>query len=217
MRVGQFHSAEIVMYVRRQDFAWFHRQQADQELMQMLQQKVLPRMFASEVEVSHAKKSGEVLPPPLGSGGIPIGIGETNLKQNGKGKRKRQQSKQQIKAESAVKRQDEIDNKKETDMHYAFGTHVQLAYRLLDEPKRKPPVTLVMRTESRHDPTQQQQQQQEKPLQQLIKLSKRVAVWCYPLESASPELDHPEPPSGMHRPDMIPLSDLFRKPKEEVQ
>lgn len=207
VRVGTFHSAELVLHVRRDDLRWFNGQHAahTQQLFSLLQHHILPRMFGTELEVSHARQSGKPLPPPLGPGGIPIEVGEVNLKrqqQQQTKKRKRQLSKKQLAAE--LQRQQENANKTKKDVYYAFGSSLQLAYRLADEPKRKPPATLVFGSSQSSD-----------AMQPLIKLSKRVILWCYPHDPKQPL--EPDPPGGLHRPEMISLADLFRMPQEEKQ
>ncbi|GKY92649.1 hypothetical protein MPSEU_000235000 [Mayamaea pseudoterrestris] len=227
IRVGAYHSAEILFHVRRQDLTWFQQNHSDytNQFFTLLQSSVLPRMFASELEVSLAKQTGEKLPPVLGPGGIPIEVGETNMKQqqlkqgSQKTKRKRQLSKKQLAAE--LVRQQENANKKAKDIYYAFGTSIQLAYRLEDDAKRKPPVTLVFRDDDDADETTkvngQLLKQKQARMQQLIKLSRRLIVWCYPYdpnEGMDADADA-NPPGDMLLPDKIPFADLFRQARSE--
>jgi hypothetical protein len=217
-RVGAFHSVEILLHVRRQDLPWFNEQQASstRELFSILQRSILPRMFATEIEVSHAKETGKQLPPPLGPGGLPIEVGETNLRlqqQQKNAKKRRKLTKKQLAAE--VARREKEEDKKEKDVYHAFGTTMQLTYRLEDEPKRKPPVTLLFRESGKEDQSFRGPSGRGRgDMQRLIKLSKRLIIWCYPYDTS--QSIEPDPPGGMLRPEMVPMSELFRESRNEV-
>jgi hypothetical protein len=222
LRVGTFHSAEVILHVRRQDLRWFNRDDhPTAELFSVLQETVLPRMFANEIETSHSRQTGVKLPPPLGPGGVPIEVGETNLRQQqqqGAGKKRRRPltKKQQAAELARLKTQAEDGSSaKVKDVYYAFGTSLQLAYRLEDDPKRKPTVTLLFRDDPQLDDERAKNKaatrKPSQTMQQLLKLSKRLVVWCYPYDSTAP-MDA-DPPGGMLRPEMIPLADLFRLPQ----
>jgi hypothetical protein len=46
---------------------------------------------------------------------------------------------------------------------------------------------------------------------QLPKLSKRISLWCYPIDKNNPNEPAPEG-GGFPRPEMMPITSLFRPP-----
>lgn len=204
VRVGDLHSAEVILHVRRDDIPWFNsRGQAHAaELFALLQTSILPRMFGDEVEESHAAKTSDTRPPKLGPGGIPIeSIGEKNKAADEtrvRAKRKRL-TKKQIQSMEAEKECEQSNKTK--DVYYAFGENILLAYRL-EEAKKNTYTTLVVPKGFK----------KQRHLQELHKLSKRIVLYCY---KHDPEgiLESEPPGGGFPRPDMIPMSNIFREPK----
>lgn len=186
VRVGTHHSAEVVLHLMRQHVEWFN-QSRDENLRQVLHvlQSVFPRLFFDEIEVSHAKKSREILPPELGPGGVPVDAGEVNVAH----KRKKLTKKQELDAQ----RQLQKASKPAKDFYHAFGKTLKLTYRL-HEPKTKPTTTLVVNSGK---------------YKELVKLSQRIEAYCYPYDPQNPY--DPDPEGGMPRPEIIPTSELFRR------
>lgn len=202
VRVGKFHSAEVALHLRRCDLQWFNRGNGDggsfmPQVLQLLQASVIPRMFSDEIEISHAKKTRSKIPPKLGPGGIPIEEEEQqqpNARQTRK-KRGRLTKKQLAEIE---KQQQEAEGRKHKDVFYAFGSEIQFAYRL-EERKTKPSATLVRRSGA----------SSKGSFMELIKLSKRIYLWCYPYDPSKPMEGDRE--GGFPRPELVSMSHLFRQ------
>lgn len=238
VRVGKVCSAEVILHLRKADVSWFHydydcdekdmdndndkewgdgalsmtKQTRLPDVLQLLQESVIPRMFADEVEAMHTSQSRsrkKVPPGPLGPGGIPLPSIEThnNSSNSNKPLRKKRRLTKKQKAELAKHEQEQLTRKKEKDLYYAFGSNLQLAYRL-EEPETKPTITLcqTMSTSRSHDEASSSRYIQVK------KLSKRIAVWCSPYDPTSNTVDEiEEDPLG--RPEFIPMAQLFRQTK----
>ena len=80
VRVGRHQSVEILLHLRRCDVTWFRTNWnvLQTEFFDLLQSSVLPRLFATEMEINDAIITNTPLPPELGPGGIPMTIGEKN-------------------------------------------------------------------------------------------------------------------------------------------
>lgn len=231
VRVGKYHSAECYLHVRRQDLEWFNlsHQQNFKQIFHLLSTSILPRMFSDEVEESHAKITKKKRPPTmLGPGGVPLDLGErhaatkptaSNQQSTLNNPNKRKRGKGAGVAAAAAKKVAvekkllESKHGNETGIYYAFGNSIQLTYHLIDEnpkEKTKPGVTLVFHEKMDDQKNQEDGGKNKGSFRHLIKLSKRIILWCYPYDPAHP--NEPDPEGGMPRPEMIPLSDLFREP-----
>jgi hypothetical protein len=196
VRVGASQSAEVVLHVRQADIQWFNCDDHFAELLSLLQTSVLPRMFAEEIEKNDAAHRKQKLPPDLGPGGIPITVGEKNTaaiaaSNNNKkpAKRKRGLSK---KKQAELKRQEEQAErdrrKNERDVYYAVSDSLKIVYRL--EGTSSGATLLFGNT--------------KKGFRQLKRLSKRILLWCYPVD-ADDNLEE-----GFLRPEIIPIASIFR-------
>jgi len=165
-------------------------------------------MMGEEIERTHAKQSGQNLPPNLGPGGVPIEVGEKNQakKKKGRGNKPKKLTKKQLKQQQQEEA-DEDEQKKEKQVYYAFGKTLQLAYRL-HEPKADQGATLIYNDS---DDATATKKRKRGSFQQLIKLSKQIIVWCYKFDSSNPS--EPDPPGGFPRPELVPISSLFRASK----
>ena len=65
IKVGKFHMLEALIQVRPADWEYFqqHRDDVQEELLELLQERVLPRMFGKELEAFYRAKHPGVLPP----------------------------------------------------------------------------------------------------------------------------------------------------------
>ena len=236
VRVGRHQSVEILLQLRRCDVTWLQTNWdvLQTEFFDLLQWSVLPRLFATEMELNHASITRTQLPPELGPGGIPMTIGEKNKTSNktttnapaaaanNNNKRKRGLSK---KKQAELKRQrDEEERelcKNEKDIHYATGETLRIVYRT--EPVRSSGATLLFHDitvsdEEKHsddtnggtDSKTKNREPHQIRLSALKKLSKRILVWCYPANAEQPASE------GFWRPDVIPVASLFRMPASEV-
>lgn len=226
VRVGAaLQSAEVVLHVRRADISWFNNDSKGndyvvfQELLELLQASVLPRMFADEIEANNNAKTrhaNQPLPPELGPGGIPVTVGEKNSaaaakKKNaaaphGAAKRQRVMSKAKQAALKRLAQEAERQRRSnEKDVYYAASAHIQIAYRLEDiSSSRSSSATLLFGREANGSCCQ------------LKKLSKRILLWCYPISLDNDKGIVPTD-EGFARPEFIPMASIFRAHKEDAE
>lgn len=200
IKVGQHQCVEIILHIRRSDILWFNDSDEDsrfEELLQLLESKVLPRMFQDELEKTTAELNKEELPPPLGPGGVPIAEKNEIAK-----KRKRFNRKEAALELQRREEEEKKQEKKEKDIHYAFGENIRLTYRLqtINQNVKEPRTDTLVFSDDKA----------ESKLTPLHKLSKRLLVWCYPRVPGS-DPTAPDPPGGgFIRSEFIPTADLFR-------
>lgn len=225
IRVGASQSVEVVLHVRRADIPWFntHRASGDRttantsgggifaDLLDLLQSSVLPRMFDDEIAKNDAAHRGTKLPPELGPGGIPVTVGEKNrttttisCKPKPKKKRQRISKAKQDELKRLEQQAERQRCKDEKDVHYATASKMlQIAYRLeAIHASGGSSATLLFR------PHRDRQSQ----LLELKKLSKRILLWCYPLDSDGIPTDE-----GFLRPELLPMAAIFRDYSKEAQ
>jgi hypothetical protein len=203
LRVGDHHSVDVVLYIRRQDVETMRNNERWDEILLSLQTSILPRMFHDEIEMSRAKILRKVVPPELGPGGIPVGAGEKNQQS----RRRRTMAKTAtVRARARASQQEHSRDppKRERELNYAFGKKVKFAYHL-KESKNSPSVTFVV--------------DENKKYKLLTKLSKSICLWAYPCDPAASNdngngeahaICDDELLLTAGRPEMIPLASLFR-------
>lgn len=219
LRVGYHQSVEVLLYLRRTDVVWF-RQNQDYllpEFLQLLETSVISRMFTDEVERNHAAYTQTQLPPTLAAGGIPITIGVKNNKSSSAAasatsnseitkksnpRRKRGRGTNQSKRTMELKRQHEAQVAREQrqnskEVYYAKTDTIRIVYRLEDAGTAE-----ILVFEKNEDSATL--------LRPLKKLSKRIVLWCYPSNVEQPVNE------GFVRPELIPMSSLFRIPASEA-
>lgn len=198
IKVGHQQCVEIILNLRRSDIPWFNdstEQDRFDELLKLLESKVLPRMFQDEVEEKAAELNNEQLPPLLGPMGIPIAEKNENAKKRQRFNRKEAALELQRQEEEEKKRQ-----KKEKDIHHAFGENMRLTYRCQNIKETRTETLVFSNDTTEHN------------LVPLHKLSKRLLIWCYPRDPQS-DPTAPDPPGGgFGRSELIPIADLFRNP-----
>ena len=256
------------------------------EFLQLIQNNILPRMFHDEMEDTYyryASSKQKAPPKHIGPGGIPIAEKNNNSNINFFPTKKRKRTSKKALAELKRLQQqqqqqgDDDDNnnnnnqtKKQKDVYYAFGEHMQLAYRLQEiKDSTSRAETLVFadddnnnkkkkngddknedndndndhqkgtretnkkrkrgndtttgsssRSSSRSTAPDEKQisiaKTQTGNFWLLKKLSKRILVWCYPIvdrdESTTTTTSGIIMDAGFPRPEMIPISELFRRP-----
>jgi hypothetical protein len=240
LRVGENQSIEVVIHVRRADIPWFNgaakmmtttattssnRSVVDSEqnketktngiflqLLNIIQTSILPRMFADEIEKNYYSYIGQVPPPDLGPGGIPIitpivtsNNGNTTTTSGGGGGITGKKSSYNTKRQRISKRKlDEIkrleqeearkQRSNEKDVYYATngseGT-IQVAYRLEALPKYGH-ATMVYQPSGN--------------FMALKKIQQRILVWCYPINNDTNHHDEIHNDNGLYRPEMVPIS-----------
>jgi hypothetical protein len=198
VKVGDRQCAEVLLFLRRQDLDWFNNQDEllFPELLQLLERTILPRMFGDELDDTQAGGDKSRI-PPLGPGGIPIA--EKNAEPTKKRKRMTKKAFAELKrAEEEAARQSRATTK---EVYYAVGERLQLTYRL-EQAKTTRTETLLFGNVG-----------DEVNFRPLQKVSQRILVWCYPLTDSPSD---PDPPGGgFPRPELIPISELFRPVVED--
>jgi hypothetical protein len=188
LRVGKTHTVEVLLHVRHKDRVWFTPLR--DEFLNHLTKRVIPREFGQEIEAYHEVLSGDTVPK----------AGEVNEKQkhskdggksNGKRKRKNKTTKgSAIPVPSS-------DQSQRRDIRHVFGDNtLQLTYRLQDI-NMHDGTTISF---SLHGDTLE--------FRQYPKLSKRLVVWCFPIQNDSKEPDPVD--GGFPRPELVPIAGLFR-------
>ncbi|GAX19161.1 hypothetical protein FisN_3Lh105 [Fistulifera solaris] len=200
IKVGQQQCVDVVLHIRRADISWFNEDKTPgnskfNELLKLLEEKVIPRMFDDELEQKRAELNHEKVPPPLGPGGIPIAEKNEILK-----KRKRFNRKEAALELQRLEEEDKKRQKKELDIHYAFTDNMMITYRLHIIKDKRTETLVFFKDET------------ETSFVPLHKLSRRLLLWCYP-NDANGDPTSPDPPGGgFGRTELIPIADLFRNP-----
>lgn len=201
VKVGQQQCVEVILHIRRSDIQWFNSEENHveenkfNELLKLLESKVVPRMFDDELEEKRAELNDEKLPPPLGPHGIPIAEKNEVAKKRKRFNRKEAALKLQREEEEKKKRQ-----KKEQDIHYAFSDNMMLTYRLQSI------------KDTRLDTLVFSKEKTESKLVPLYKLTSRLLIWCYPKDPQGDPAAPDPPGGGFERAEFIPIADLFRNP-----
>ena len=195
LRVGNSHVVEVLLHLRRADWDWYQRNQQDieEELLELMEKSVIPRMFGELIEQYHAKRNPGLLPPEEST------IGSKNKKTAPGGKQKRKPRKGGKKTPSA-KENAIKEEKPEKDVYFSFGEILQLAYR------RQPLASTRERTLF---------YKEDGTFRDHPKLPHRLLIWCSKIIDPQ-QKTNPDPAGfGFFRPEMIPLSSLFREPKDD--
>ena len=183
LRVGRTHMVDVLLHVRRADVTWFHSSVDNKkELLKLLSQQIIPKECEEEIDRYHEVRNRLHRPPTI--------IGEKNQKGKGKGGRKRKATEPD---------QPKLERPKR-DVHHVFGDVLRVTYRV-EELNANESATLIFA--KRNDSSNN--------FRQLPKISKRIILWCYPIDKNNPTEPAPEG-GGFPRPEMLPISSLFRRP-----
>lgn len=207
-RVGKSQVIDVVLHRRPED-----RSIARSDVVDLLETSILPRLFADSIEEQHARDTNQPIPPSeLGLGGIPI----TQQQQQHKKKKAatQQRKKKMTKKERAAwlqqqKETERQERKNQKEVYYATSDTLRIAYQLHSssagggeqQPKR---------TSSSGSATLVREQHGWTALTPVDdhRRGRRLELWCYPFDVELPA-EH-----GFLRPTMIPMTSLFRLPKE---
>jgi hypothetical protein len=197
LRVGKSHSVEVLFQLRRADWDWYttNEQEIEEEVYELLSESVIPRMFGDTIEQYHVKRQPHLFPDKLlvGSKNNTSTTGTTNAKGNSKRKPRKG-------AKAAPSTESSDEKKPEKDIYFSFGETVQLAYR--KKPLPSPPGKTIFFKEDGEG------------FEGFTKLSSRLLIWISQIDPKNKT--NPDAPGvGFHRPEMIPISALFREPEEE--
>lgn len=233
VRVGRSHVVETLIHLRREDYLWYleNEEEINEEFLQLLQESIIPRMFDAELEEYHNKLSPELMPlpeDPLGSKNtksLNKAIANQTNKRKGRKKKIPLSEIQQQKAELKEQRTQEKLTK---DISYAFGSTIQMAYRLqalYSKTQAYDQRTLLFPESSDNRLSEgkgsfkaKKGEQSEKETDQLlfscpIKLPQRILIWISKIDPN--DRNSPDPKGvGFYRPELIPISSLFREPKD---
>lgn len=187
LRVGNTHTVKVLLHVRHKDRAWFTPLR--DQFLHLLTTRVIPREFGQEIEAYHETLSGDTVAKP----------GEVNEKQKrsansgqSKGKRKRKTKATQ----GPVIPVPATDQSQQRDIRHVFSNVLQLTYRLQDIDTNDGTTISISshggNLEFRQYPT----------------LSKRLVVWCFPIQYDAKEPDPVD--GGFPRPELVPIASLFR-------
>jgi hypothetical protein len=202
LKVGSSHVVEVLLHLRRADWDWYrsNEEAIEEELLELLEESVLSRMFGEEIEEYHRKNNPQIFPPDKTVGAKnKLGKNQGNNNRNSKGTRKGGKS------TAAMRKQVEVteeEKKVKKDVYFAFGEILQLAYRKQDLPTWNQAGRTIFfnngNDEGFHD----------RP-----KLQARLLIWCSkinPQNKTDPDPDN----VGFLRDEMIPIASLFREPKD---
>ena len=189
LRVGRTHMMDVLLYVRRSDLTWFHSSPDHRrELLRLLSQQIVPKEYEEEIDSYHALRNPKHRPPSA--------AGEKN-RPAAKGGRKRKTKEVDLPKPEKPKR----------EFRHVFGDKIQVTYRV-EETRLYESATLIF-------PKRKDASEEPSNFRQLPKLSKRIVAWCYPLDPDNPMEPNPEG-GGFPRPDLIPVTALFRTPQAEI-
>jgi hypothetical protein len=190
LQVGRTHSVEVLLHLRLADAKWFHSSpDLKKELFRLLSQHVIFREFEKEIQEYHDIRNG--IRPAV------IEVGEKNKPKAKKGKKRKA-------APSAV---EPVKEKPKRAVRHVFGTGIQITYKM-EEISDKQGATLIF---PRRNAKEDKGQKRPPPMfRQRPKLSKRIVLWCYPRDETND--DSPIKGQGFPRPEMVPITSLFREP-----
>ena len=192
LRVGAFQSVEVVIHIRRCDIPWFNgtrsRKVVDydevettdngmifNQLLKIIQTSILTRMFADEIEKNHYTFTGQLPPPDLGPGGIPMqvpkSIAHDTTKKSYNPKRQRISKVKLAEMKRIEQEKARQQRQDEKDIYYATDSEntIQVAYRMEALPKYGHATLLFQHTTN---------------LVALKKLQRRIFLWCYPINAS---------------------------------
>lgn len=203
--VGTSHTVEVLLQLRRSDWDWHqsNEQAIREEILELLEQSILPRMFRDEIEQFHMKRNPQIFPSDSLVG---IKNSTTGKKQSGKARVKSRNGGKSATTTAVTKPNADASSDTinvEKDVYFAFGELVQLAYRKQPlPPYKRGGRTLFFQGD------EAQGGYHDRP-----KLSHRLLVWCSKLDPENKT--NPDPENvDFFRPEMIPIASLFREPKE---
>lgn len=190
LQVGRTHSVDVLLHLRRADVKWF-RSSPDLKLrlFSLLSQHVVFREFEKEIQEYHDIRNG--IRPAV------VEVGEKNKPKTKKGKKRKGAPGVETSAKEKPKRA----------VKHIFGTGMQITYKM-EEISDKQGATLIF---PRNNTKEDKPSKGPPPkFRRLPKLSKKIMLWCYPRDET--DEDSPIEGQGFPRPEMVPITSLFREP-----
>jgi hypothetical protein len=232
LRVGESHWLQAVVHLRRIDFQWYKENEDEitAELLELLETSIVPRVFGKEIENYHKRNNPGVIPEDettskVGSknkshnnnnnsrGGKKRGAGASGAavsKNDNRSKKKQATAATKGKAgRTNIDDDEENNNKKkpEKDVYYSFGELIQLAYQSQEKKSHRTILYKVQETDDDNDNGSRSN------FYDHHKLSREVSIWIS--QADVDQKTNPDPAGvGFYRPEMLPVSSLFRRPDE---
>jgi hypothetical protein len=238
LRVGESHWLQAVLHLRRIDFQWYKENEDEitAELLELLETSIVPRVFGKEIENYHKRNNPGVIPEDETSTVGSKNKNNNNNNNNSRGKKrgvgaagaavskndnryKKKQATAATKGKAGATSNkkgvrtniddDEENNKKpEKDVYYSFGELIQLAYQSQEKKSHRTILYKVQETDDDND------NDSRSNFYDHDKLSKDVSIWIS--QADVDQKTNPDPVGvGFYRPEMLPVSSLFRKPDNE--
>jgi hypothetical protein len=190
LRVGRTHAVDVLVHVRRADVKWFHSSpEHKKELFRLLSQHVIFREFEKEIQEYHNLRNG-VRPT--------VEVGEKN-KRGKKGKKRK----------GAPAPESPNTEKPKRAVRHVSGTGMQITYKT-EGLNDKQGATLIFPMKNGSTDEEKSSKGSPPKFRSLPKLSKRIVLWCYPKDQKGE--DSPIKGQGFPRPEMVPITSLFREP-----
>lgn len=200
LKVGNSHIVEVLLHLRRVDWEWYQSNHLaiEEELLRLVEESILSRIFAEEIEAYHRKINPGIFPKET--------VGSKNKTNKNNTRNRKKSRKGNVASATATKEaeQPSVDTTKPKDVYYAFGEVLQLAYRK----QELQAWNQVGRTIFFKDKLEEQ----DTEFHDRIKLSSRLLVWCSRVDARNKTNPDPEN-AGFFRQEMLPISALFREPK----
>ena len=210
------------------EWDWYdvNHEEINGDFLELLEASVIPRMFGEEFEDFHRKENPSIFPQENDE------ISGLTSKSRG-GKRKRnvaigkKQHRTKHRGLAAIKKKDSDENDKnpDKDIYFSFGQFIQLAYKKQPINNDKSSWTILFRSNGNNKNGENESKirapKQDGSFHDRKKLSHRLLVWISKSDVATSTSKDEDtlvsrPGEGIYRPEMIPISKLFRKPKELI-
>ena len=243
IKIGSSHSCEVLFHLRRQDWDWYinNEDEIEEEIFDLLSDRIIPRMFGKEIEYYHAKRHPEKFPDIVVE---ETGTGSKNIKnaakaaaaagnntKKGGGRQPKPKKKMSTaakkKAAAAAALANQDDNRPEKDVYFSFGEVVQLAYRI--QPLPSSMRTIWYKDENANkdasDGKEGEEDTDEKQRQKQVevgggffeghrtKLKSRLLIWVSKIDPTNKT--NPDAPGiGFYRPEFVPTCQIFKEPQD---
>ena len=222
LRVGDKHTVEVLLYLRRNDIEWYHsKPQHKEEFLDLLSEKILPRVFGHKEEEEEQARQDEMdndqssLRKKRKTKGkntledVSTTLNDPRtrnkrLKMAILTKNKTAQRKRKSQSISSAQTKSKDDgtpvSRVERNIRHVFGEVLQLTYKTEPINRGADGITLYRDTESK-----------DMRFREYPKLEQRIVAWCFRLDQDDPMAPDPSD-GGFPKQDTVPLSELFRQP-----
>jgi len=220
---------ETLIRIRQKHLQWWNDlvKENERELFKLVTLEILPMECQNDIDrLNNGKRWSKKGERSENS----IVIGEKNLASMTATSRRKGKKKQKRVAESNPKKIGNNRNKKSiTGITYVFGETIQVVYKM-EEISTSTSATLVfdMKTKVENETKNhsisseankkdlKRMRQDDIPVfKQVIKIPKRIVMWCSPFDPKHPFESHPLSEGGFPRPEYIPISSLFKEDNVE--